>query len=223
MLTPLREAFYFSRNQFKPLFIIGLVYAIPSFLLAQTGMLSISEETKPNIIAIFVGMCLNLLPFATAMLYIDGLSQGSPTTLTQAFTRGLNRLPWLIVLNALMGAIVGVGFLLLIVPGIFFAYKLLFAEMYLLLHNQSPMKAAKSSYVATTGLFGEIVPPILAWFASMIGTSLLLNNLLGDSPGVVADIFKQGVMLLFSLYGWALMYRLYQRFLEAQVTDSDDS
>lgn len=223
MLTPLREAFYFSRNQFKPLFIIGLVYTIPSLFLTQSGMLISTIESGPNIIAIFVAMCLNLLPFGSAMIYIDRLAQGNPVSVPKAITIGLSKLGWMIVLNVLLASIIGVGFLLLIVPGVFFAYKLLFAELYLLLHNQSPMTALKSSYVATTGLFNEIVPPLLVWFGSTIVVSVVFNRFIGSSANTVTEVIYHGIMLLFTIYGWALMYRLYQRYLEAQVADPEDS
>lgn len=223
MLTPLKEAFYFSRNQFQPLLIIGLVYAIPSFLIEQSGLISTTSESGPNIIAIFAVLCLNLLPFASAMIYIDGLSQGTPIGIVQSLSKGISKLGWLIILNVMLGAIVGVGFLMLIVPGVFFAYKLLFAELYLLLHDQSPMDALKSSYKGTTGLFSEIIPPLLVWFGSTLFASVLLGNLLGGIDGLVNGLIYTTVMLLFTIYGWALMYRLYQRYIEAQVADQEDS
>lgn len=222
MLVTLKEAFYFCRNQIQPLLIIGLVYAIPAFFIKQSGMMATTTESGPNVLAIFIVMCLNLLPFASAILYIDAISQGRPIGIGASITQGLSKLGWLIVLNVLLGAIVGVGLIMLIVPGIFFAYKLLFAELYLLLHKQGPMESLKSSYVGTTGMFSDIVPPLLVWFGSTLLASMFVGRLTSDMDAWVGGLIYTGAMLPFSIYGWALIYRLYQRYIEAQIAIPED-
>lgn len=223
MLTPLREAFYFSRNQFTPLITIAIIYAIPSYALEVSGVLTVDTTGVTYLAALFISVCLNLLPFASAVIYIDAISHNRPITIGQAISQALSRLHWLLLLNLILGAIIMTGLVLLIVPGIFFAYKLLFAELYLLLHQQMPMTALKSSYKATTGLAGDIIPPLLFWFGGTILTSFILLQIFGPVSDPLSSLIQHGVMMLISLYGWALMYRLYQRYLEAQVPDSDES
>lgn len=225
MLTPLREALYFTRNQFRPLLIIALFYGVPAYLLEISGWIQppAAGMGLNQLLLMLVAVCLNLLPFASAILYIDGVSHNRGTSIANALSQAISKLPWLILLNILLGAIVGVGFMLLIAPGIFFAYKLLFAEMYLLLHQEAPMQALKSSYKATTGLMAELLPPLVIWFGGTILLSLFLATLLGaDGSDPVASLIQHAVMMLVTIYGWALIYRLYQRYLEAEVEDFDE-
>jgi uncharacterized membrane protein len=60
------------------------------------------------------------------------------------------------LLQVLVGLTVLGGFILLIVPGIYFALKLSFASYYLVDKNCSVMEAYKASWDATKGNLGKI-------------------------------------------------------------------
>ncbi len=222
MLTTLREAFYFSRNQFHPLLMISLIYAIPSYFMDASLMFSAGEPDQTYLGVIMVAsMCLSVIQFGAAMLYIDGVSHGRGISVGQAISRAVSQLIGLLALNILMGVIIGAGLLLLVLPGVFLAYKLLFAELYLLLHRQDPISALKSSFKATTGFSAELLPPILVWgsitvLASVLGSSLIDRT---DSMAWLPLLVHQVLMIALSIFGWALIYRLYQRYLEGLVPD----
>ncbi len=221
MHTTLREAYYFSRNQFQPLLMIALVYALPSYIIELSLM---AQEGKPDrlYLAMINGlfMCLSVIQFGAAVLYIDSLSKGQSISVSQAISMAINRMGALLILNLLMGIAVLGGLMLMVLPGLYLVYKLLFAEFYLLLQNQDPVKALKSSYKSTTGFAAELLPPLVLWggltfFASLLGTSAI------DREGEMAWaalLLHQITMMLLSIYGWALIYRLYQKFLEGAET-----
>lgn len=217
MQQTLREAYYFSRNQFQPLLMIALVYALPSYIIELSLMF---QEGKPDrlYLAMINGlfMCLSVIQFGAAVLYIDNLSRGDGISVSQAISMAISRMGGLLILNLLMGVAILGGLMLMVIPGLFLVYKLLFAEFFLLLQNQDPVKALKSSYQATAGLAAELLPPLLVWgtltfCASLLGSSAINRE---EDMAWLALLLHQGVMMLLSIYGWALIYRLYQKFLE---------
>ncbi len=223
MHQTLREAYYFSRNQFQPLFMIALVYALPAYFIEISLMF---QEGKPDRIylAMINGlfMCLSVIQFGAAVLYIDSLSQGNGIRVSQAISMAINRMGGLLILNLLMGMAILGGLMLMVIPGLFLIYKLLFAEFFLLLQNQDPIKALKSSYKSTTGFAAELLPPLVAWGTLTFSASIMGSSAIDREADMawMALLLHQGLMMLLSIFGWALIYRLYQKFLDgAKVSE----
>mgnify|MGYP000267556868 CR=1 FL=1 len=222
MMNTLREALYFSRNQFQPLLMIALIYAVPAYILEYSTMsLEDAPERATATTVMFISMCLNVLQFGAAMLYIDHISHGQPISVLKAFSMSVLRFPGLFALKILLAIVVGTGLLLFILPGLFFAYKLFFAELYLLLHRQDPFAAMRSSYSATKGLTAELLSPLLFWGSLMLTATLLGSQLVHDSGDLAwaGLLLHQIIMMALNIFGWALVYRLYQRYLEGAVSD----
>ncbi|MCW9052818.1 MAG: YciC family protein [Motiliproteus sp.] len=217
MYNTLREAFYFSRNQFQPLLMIALVYALPAYVIELSVLM---QEERPDRIylALINGlfMCLSVIQFGAAVFYIDRLSRGQAISVSQAISMAISRMGNLLILNLLMGIAILGGLMLMIVPGLFLVYKLLFAEFYLLLEDQDPIKALKASYHSTTGFASELLPPLVVWgsltvIASMMGSGYIDRE---SDTAWLALLIHQITMMVLSVYGWALIYRLYQKFIE---------
>ncbi|OMH34799.1 YciC family protein [Motiliproteus sp. MSK22-1] len=222
MMTTLREAMYFSRNQFQPLLIIALLSGVPFYFLEIITMSTEGDPDRNTAIGIMiVSMCLNVIQFGAAMLYIDHVSHGRAISVSKAIGMALARFAGLFVLNILMAIVIGTGLLLLVIPGIFFGYKLFFSEIYLLLQQQDPITALKSSFNATTGLASELLPPLLAWGIVAVTASMLGSSIVHSAEGLewAALLLHQIVMMSLSIYGWALAYRLYQRYLESSIDE----
>ncbi|WP_207062614.1 YciC family protein [Motiliproteus sp. SC1-56] len=220
MFTPLREAAFFSRHQFVPLFQIALLYTLPSLALELTlgaGEGRPDATTGAMVNGLF--LCLGVLQFGAAILYIDAKVQGRPLSPAEAIGQALQRLGGLLITNLLMGVAIGGGLMLLIVPGLFFAYKLVFAELFLLLRRENPVEALKSSYRATEGLAGDVLPPLLVW-AGLVATVSIMS-LAGSTEaasGPLAVIIQHLLMAGLNIWGWALIYRLYQQYVVEPAT-----
>ncbi|MEH6626356.1 MAG: YciC family protein [Motiliproteus sp.] len=217
MHTTLREAFYFSRNQFQPLLMIALVYALPSYII-ELSLLSQEGKPEPLFLAMINGlfMCLSIIQFGAAVLYIDNLSKGQGISVSQAISMAISRMGGLLLLNLLMGMAILGGLMLMVIPGLYLGYKLLFAEFYLLLKNQDPVTALKSSYKDTAGFAAELLPPLVIWGGATFVVSMMGSSAIDREDEMVwaALLLHQISMMLLSIYGWALIYRLYQKYIE---------
>ncbi len=222
MLTTLREAIYFSRNQFQPLLMIALVYALPSYLV-ELGLQMREGEPDKLVLALINGlfMCLSVIQFGAAIFYIDRLSQGTPIAVSKSIVLAVERLGVLLILNFLMGIAVLGGLLLMVLPGLFLAYKLLFAEFFMLLRPQDPLTALKTSYRATTGFASELLPPLLIWgsltFAASLAGATMIDR--QDEMAWATLLLHQVLMMAMSILGWTLLYRLYQKYLADGATE----
>lgn len=222
MWKTLQESYYFTRHQFQPLLLIALVYAVPSYFI-DVYVLGQGEDIDQNYLGLMVAvsLVLKILQFAAAMLYIDGLSHNRPISIVDAYGGAFQKLFYLMTLNILRAAMVSVGLILLVVPGLFLLYKLIFSELYILLQDENPLTAAKSSYHKTTGFSAELLPPLLFWgVLTLAGWQLGARMIDPQSPDSWLPLIPhQAMMTLLSMYGWALIYRLYQRYLNGEAQD----
>lgn len=216
----LREAWFFTRTHLKPLLAIALIYTLPSTLL-ELNLLGAEEPMNQNqqlmIGALFI--CLGVIQFGAAMIFIHRRVEGSAISIGEAISLALKQLLPLLLVNILMALMIAGGLMLLVLPGLFLAYKLLFAEFMLLFHGMGPIDALKASYRSTRGLAGDVLPPLLLWAGLVIGVSVagsLLFNPGGESTAV-GLLVQEGASMLVSVYGWALLYRLYQCFITKQL------
>ncbi len=216
MLSPLKEAGYFARQHLQPLLTIALLLTVPIWLIEYALPAHTSEEGAgtSDIVAGLLFTCLAVVQFAAAMVYIHQQVQGDPVGPLRAIALGLSRLGPLLLLNILMALAVGMGLLLLILPGLYMAYKLLFSEFYLLFHGQSSWRSLRSSYRANDGLADKLLPPLLAWATLVAATAIGQQVMLQQSgAALIINVVFEGATLTLTVWGWALIYRLYQRHI----------
>ncbi|MFT5721485.1 MAG: hypothetical protein ACI9W6_001801 [Motiliproteus sp.] len=225
MFIVLQQAGYFARQHAQPLLLIALVLSLPGWFIDYALTPAIATPKADTAIQdLGVNLLLTVLAvvqFAAAMIYIHQQVTGRPVGARQAVAMSVSRLGPLLVINALMAMAIGGGLMLLVAPGLFMAYKLMFAEFYLLFHGQRPIQALRSSYKDNTDLAGKLLPPLLLWGGLMattaIGQQVLLEQ--GQDPLVINLLFETTAIAL-TLWGWALMYRLYQIHIEPGVPDT---
>ncbi|MFT6915541.1 MAG: hypothetical protein ACJAWL_001850 [Motiliproteus sp.] len=225
MFIVLKQAGYFARQHARPLLFIALVLSVPGWILDYTLTPAVATpEADSSAQNLGVSLLLTLLAvvqFAAAMIYIHQQVTDRPVSAIQAIAMSASRLGPLLVINALMAVAIGGGLLLLVAPGLYMAYKLMFAEFYLLFHGQRPLQALRSSYRDNTDLSAKLLPPLLFWggliATTAIGQQLLLQQ--GQDP-LVINLLCEATVIALTLWGWALMYRLYQLHIEPGVPDT---
>lgn len=219
MFIVLKQAAYFARQQAQPLFIIALLLSLPGWILDYLMVSpTATPEAQIDIHSLGTNLLLTVLAviqFAAAMIYIHQQVLGRPISPTQAIMIGISRLGPLLLINMLMALAIGLGLMLLVAPGLYIAYKLMFGEFYLLFHGQRSIQALRSSYQDNTDLADKLLPPLLFWggliATTSIGQQLLLQQ--GQDPLLINLLFEAATLVL-TLWGWALMYRLYQLHIE---------
>jgi hypothetical protein len=171
----------------------------------------IVPESKPLptpstgvVIAMLVTLVITIILFT---LFITAYTNMSIYTLLRVYNSNLQNVTDLGILSLkkigpmmllmfLQGLLIGVGYLLFIVPGFYFSYKFLFAPYILLEENCSPIEAMKRSSKLTSGyklaLFGRhlllgliifllILPIILFIYFSRISAAGAFAGRLGSA------------------------------------------
>ncbi|MEH6472034.1 MAG: hypothetical protein V7752_12365 [Halopseudomonas sp.] len=228
MFIILKQAAYFARQHAQPLLIIALLLSVPSWIIDYAlPNPAPSEEGEMGAHGLGVGLLLTALAviqFAAAMIYIHQQVLERPVSAIQAITMGASRFVPLLLINIMMALAIGLGMLLLILPGLYLAYKLMFGEFYLLFHGQSAVKALRSSYRDNTDLADKFVPPLLVWGVLIASASIVQQLLLeGESSDLLINIAFEAASIALTLWGWAIMYRLYQVYIEPIANDADST
>ncbi|MEH6824355.1 MAG: hypothetical protein V7629_10645 [Motiliproteus sp.] len=219
MFIVLKQGAYFARQHAQPLLFIAVLLSLPGwaieYLLSSPAVTPEAEADIQGLGASMLLVVMAVIQFAAAMIYIHQQVLGRPISALQAISLGVSRLGPLLLINILMSLAIGIGLVLLILPGLYMAYKLLFGEFYLLFHGQRSLQALRCSYRDNTDLSDKLLPPLLCWGGLVgsvsIGQLLLLDQ--GMDPLLINLVFEAATLALM-LWGWAIMYRLYQLYIE---------
>lgn len=155
---------------FLDLFLISLIVGVVWLPLAMTQGLDGRGTAGGAILQIFAFIYLLLLirpiDYGAAFVFLKAArnEQFEVSDMFLSFQNYMN-----VVLAALLkGAIVGIGIMFLIVPGIIFACKLAFVKYLVMDRKMDPVEAVKESWRMTKGYSGHIFVMILLAFLLVI-------------------------------------------------------
>ena len=108
------------------------------------------------------------------------------------------------------GALILAGLTLYILPGIYLMYKLLFAELHVILENKQPIDAMRASFKQTKDKAEKIVPIFLPIILSIFLVEGISDHLMKDwLDPATSVIAKRGVIAIPSALLAIVVYRLY--------------
>ena len=214
----LLDSWNFFKNHANPLFLIVLPIVVPlqiilAIIFADApapveGAQGVSPEQLAHVFKrIFVEFLFAPLYRIAVIVYLASVIDGNILSRMACWKLGVKYwLPYL-ALSMIVGLIVSTGMMILIIPGIFFAVRLAFAEFDLLFNDSTPMKAMKTSFLMTGPHFGVILRGYLVIFAVLFAPYYLLSGIL---PFAVASLLS----ILFSVTLYIAMtvfaYRVYE-------------
>ena len=164
---------------FLHLFLISIIYMM---IESPMGIFQIQHDVDH----IGVGTAILILfAIAYALLFIPVISYGADYMFLRAMRnqefdiremfKGFNNYLNIILANLLVTAIVGFGFMLLIVPGIIFVCRLVFVPYLVMDRDLDPVKAVEKSWEMTRGHGWKIFfMGILAFFIIIAGLLCLI-------------------------------------------------
>jgi hypothetical protein len=214
----LLDSWNFFKNHANTLFLIVLPIVIPLQLAlaiifadppaAAEGAQNVTPEQLSHIFKrIFVEFLFAPVYRIAVIVYLASVIDGDPLSRMSCWKLGFKYwLPYL-ALSLIIGFIVSTGMMMLILPGIFFAVRLAFAEFDLLFNNNSPLGSLKTSFKATGPYFGVILRGYLVIFAVLFAPYYVLSGIL---PFAIASLLS----ILFSITLYIAMtvfaYRVYE-------------
>jgi len=135
---------------------------------------------------------VGLLTHSMTVAMADTALKGERATLQNGWSRLVTRIVPVIIASVLMGIIVGVGFLLLILPGVILAFFLMFTLVALMVDNLGAFKAIGQSFKTVGKNFGAT----FITFLVILGLGILT----GIASFIVALIPLLGVVLSMLIY-----------------------
>ncbi|MGJ3249459.1 MAG: hypothetical protein ACFE0I_25735 [Elainellaceae cyanobacterium] len=142
----LRDSFSYA----KPFYVAMLAFFAPNFIVA----LLLPEITSPSAkFLVFLINALCIVPFVTgaAIFYMHQNLTQRGATLPDAMARAGEKFSQLVLLTSIVGVILVLGFILLIIPGIYLSVRLSFVFYAVMIENQSAFNAIQRSWQLTQG------------------------------------------------------------------------
>jgi len=122
---------------------------------------------------------LTIKPFynIAIIFYISSVISSQSLSIKHAWLLSVKFWPIYFLLNLLTNLLIGTGLMFYVIPGIFLFIRFSFAEFHLLLDNQSPLKAIKSSFTNTRKHFLLLSAGFLIFAVVIFYFSSLLNTM----------------------------------------------
>ena len=161
----------FSSNP-VPWLLVIVAFAVVSIIIqwissqAGTGLFTVLLF---NLVSTVVGAIFGAAFVRGALHELDGNRPG-----IEAYFQFPNVVN-IVLASVLVSVITGIGFILLIIPGIIAAFLLMFTQMFVIDRNEAPVAALNSSFRATSANVG----PLVLLFIALIGLNIVGAILLG--------------------------------------------
>lgn len=198
------------RRRFGPMFTIALVLVFIPFLVSLVGGCSLDTAgtttcTSPiGWLGYYVGLIGTVVAGVAAVLVAAQAYADVPSDWRRAMGVGVRRTVAIILATIVAGVLIAIGFVLVIVPGIFLAVSLAVVWEALIIEGIGPMESIKRSWRLVAGerwrVFGAallvLVLAIIVFGILSAVIWFILSPVLGVSGGTAGYIVQQVSTLL---------------------------
>ncbi|MFI5345830.1 MAG: hypothetical protein ACHQ51_05605 [Elusimicrobiota bacterium] len=164
--------------------LLGFVVGLITGLTDQNAVKdAISGQNWPALgmlaIVALVAMALGLIGYAATILLAARALRGESSSVTDLFVEALGRMGSVLLASAMIGAALGFGFILFVIPGIYLFVRLSLAVCATLVEDLSAREGLSRSWELVGGSFGETV----VFMAALIAAALV-----GMIPAVIVNV-----------------------------------
>ena len=198
------------RRRFGPMFTIALVLVFIPFLVSLAGGCGLDSAgtttcTSPiGWLGYFAGIAGSVVAGVAAVLVAAGAYADVPSDWRNAMSIGIRRIVEIIVATIVIAVLIGIGFVLLIVPGVFLMVSFAVVWEALIIEGTGPMESIKRSWRLVSGerwrVFGAglLVIVLMVIFIGVVSAviALILSVGLGVSGGMTGYLVQQVASLL---------------------------
>ncbi len=174
----------------------ALIGSIPSIIMTRRAEAMTSDQPSPelvfgqifspDLIGLFIlSMIFSMVIIAAIFLRIDAVANGQENSLGEIFGQAIKRTPALIVCVILMTLFLGIGFLLLIIPGIILSVSLYTAIYFVVIDRSGPFAAIKQSHNLVWGNWWRT--------AAILSVLFIIAIVFFSIVGLVAGVFAMDV------------------------------
>lgn len=212
------ESFYFARNNINPIIKIMSPFVM---LMVFVGVpINYYQEALGGPVWLYWVAVAVIQPIYMCRLvrYMASVVSGEQASMKVTFADWFN----LFIVYVLYSLAIAIGFMALIIPGIYLAARFCFAEFEVVLKNSEPFNAMETSWHKTK-------PQTLPLFLGTIiiwGGNLILDILLGSAgttgqelyflSSIIAELITTGFMIFISIF----YFRVYVLSLDSPADRS---
>ena len=198
------------RRRFGPMFAIALMLVFIPFLVSLVGGCTLDSAgtatcTSPiGWLGYYVGVVGSIVAGVSAVLVAAGAYADVPSDWRNATRIGIRRTVAIIAATIVAGVLIAIGFVLLIVPGIFMLVSLAVVWEALIIEGIGPMESIKRAWRLVSGerwrVFGAglLVILLMTIFIGVVSAviAVILSAVLGVSGGMTGYLVQQLASLL---------------------------
>jgi len=218
LLNLLKDSLNFYRRNFVFLAMIVLPFSISvglfKLVLNQSALPDSNLMANPSIPFLLSLMLYPISQTAVILAIAASVDRRYPS-LPSLWRQGLRLWFPVAAVNFLYAAAILGGLFVLIIPGLIFMLRFIFAEYAVVLHKQHPLDAMRTSWILSGGYFRLLLGGFLIITALIYFPALMLTSVLNKLP--IAPFFSEFLpSQLFSVLGTFYAVFVFRVFHEAQ-------
>ncbi|MEJ2316920.1 MAG: YciC family protein [Gammaproteobacteria bacterium] len=209
----LADAWYFYTLNFRYLLYLCIPFVFAEALLSE-GFLTLSDQGEQTISIGYYVAQLGIHPLYTAILiqFLQVRTRGLPVDRAKVVSEAFALWPMMVLLVVMKFVLFMIGLLLFILPGIWIAVRMAFAEFYLVEKREQPVESMRSSFTATEQPFWTIVVVFLVPQALLILLQFLLKSFVVALGNLfILNVLLHMALVMLSLYITIAFYRIYMQ------------
>jgi len=213
-LTVIRDALYFFQRNLGQIVTLCLPLVILEAVLQQLVDHATGPDASPGY-GLVVGLLVYPIYTAALILFLDARSRGESPRTRDLLARALQLWPKFALLAAISTLLIVLGLSMFLVPGIYLTVVFAFAEYQLVLRDEPPLAALKSSFELSRGHFWRIFVCILA----VLGPLMLLKetgfSVYPPAENPVLSLVLESINSFLQLFLSVVLFRLFMLIRES--------
>ena len=221
----LTDSIYFFKRNIRQIATLCLPFLLAGALINHFFFSARGGEPPDSNAVYLFSMAVNLAlyPIYTAAL-IHLMARQARNELpanTELVAAALQQYAPFLLLSLMAMALVWMGFLLFIIPGIWVAVRLSFAEFFLVLEGTDPRTAMVKSFHATRRYFTPILAALALFALPVFILGLFISNAMAAiEANAVVEIAADTTISFLTLFMDVVLFRI---FMEAQQSSGPDT
>ena len=208
----LLDSWNFFKNNAKEL----CVFMLPVFALSMiSGVISVGNP-KSEIIGILSIVQIMIGPLFTGglLLLIANISKGEYPPHKEMLRQAIPFWMTIFIVSTLTGLVIGLGFIFLIIPGVWYLIRLFLAPLYVVFQNKSAIDAIGTAYTDSKDhvlpFFQVLIPFVVIGFLLF----LLVLNQGQQSPNILLTTLITLATTFGFIFASLVQFRLYTLYIK---------
>lgn len=211
-MAPIQQSFHFFSRYGVTLSVLFVMAGIGAEIVSinLSGSFTLEEPWNSTMAALIGAGIFEPIATGAAIFFIASRDKGDHLSVYDCVMKALNVYTQMLICYMATTLLVLFGLSLYVIPGIFFLYKLIFTEYFIILKDDEPLEAIQHSFERTQGKAAILLPAF-----SLILVVLLICNMLIEaavtSLGGTLSLKVLGTLVEAPLMAFAVVvgYRLF--------------